>query len=200
MDAQVEQFRAEESSLRHSASPSARITMWKCCRRSAPAKVWKTIPPCWPGARRVLPPPRFWIISRMISFFFVDESHVMLPQLRAMYGGDFARKKSLVDYGFRLPSAFDNRPLKFEEFEAHLNQTIFVSATPGEYERQHSGQIVEQVIRPTGLLDPHVVVKPVEGQIEDLLSEINARSARGERVLVTTLTKKNGRGSDGLSL
>lgn len=121
---------------------------------------------------------------------FVDESHVMLPQLRAMYGGDFARKKSLVDYGFRLPSAFDNRPLKFEEFEAHLNQTIFVSATPGEYERQHSGQIVEQVIRPTGLLDPRVVVKPVEGQIEDLLSEINTRSARGERVLVTTLTKK----------
>ena len=121
---------------------------------------------------------------------FVDESHVMLPQLRAMYGGDFARKKSLVDYGFRLPSAFDNRPLKFEEFEAHLNQTIFVSATPGEYERQHSGQIVEQVIRPTGLLDPRVVVKPVEGQIEDLLSEINMRSTRGERVLVTTLTKK----------
>lgn len=121
---------------------------------------------------------------------FVDESHVMLPQLRAMYGGDFARKKCLVDYGFRLPSAFDNRPLKFEEFEAHLNQTIFVSATPGEYERQHSGQIVEQVIRPTGLLDPRVVVKPVEGQIEDLLSEINMRSARGERVLVTTLTKK----------
>lgn len=121
---------------------------------------------------------------------FVDESHVMLPQLRAMYGGDFARKKSLVDYGFRLPSAFDNRPLKFEEFEAHLNQTIFVSATPGEYERHHSGQIVEQVIRPTGLLDPRVVVKPVEGQIEDLLSEINMRSARGERVLVTTLTKK----------
>lgn len=114
----------------------------------------------------------------------------MLPQLRAMYGGDFARKKSLVDYGFRLPSAFDNRPLKFEEFEAHLNQTIFVSATPGEYERHHSGQIVEQVIRPTGLLDPRVVVKPVEGQIEDLLSEINMRSTRGERVLVTTLTKK----------
>ena len=121
---------------------------------------------------------------------FVDESHVMLPQLRAMYGGDFARKKSLVDYGFRLPSAFDNRPLKFEEFEAHLNQTIFVSATPGEYERHHSGQIVEQVIRPTGLLDPRVVVKPVDGQIEDLLGEINTRSARGERVLVTTLTKK----------
>lgn len=121
---------------------------------------------------------------------FIDESHVMLPQLRAMYGGDYARKKSLVDYGFRLPSAFDNRPLKFEEFESKLNQTIFVSATPAEYERAHSGQIVEQVIRPTGLLDPKVIVKPVEGQIEDLLSEINLRTSRGERVLVTTLTKK----------
>ena len=121
---------------------------------------------------------------------FVDESHVMLPQLRAMYGGDYARKKSLVDYGFRLPSAFDNRPLKFEEFDAKLNQMVFVSATPGEYEREHSSQIVEQVIRPTGLLDPRVVVKPVEGQIEDLLGEINTRTARGERVLVTTLTKK----------
>lgn len=121
---------------------------------------------------------------------FIDESHVMLPQLRAMYGGDYARKKSLVDYGFRLPSAFDNRPLKFEEFESKLNQTVFVSATPAEYERQHSGQIVEQVIRPTGLLDPKVIVKPVEGQIEDLLSEINVRTERGERVLVTTLTKK----------
>ncbi len=121
---------------------------------------------------------------------FVDESHVMLPQLRAMYGGDYARKKSLVDYGFRLPSAFDNRPLKFEEFDAKLNQMVFVSATPGEYEREHSSQIVEQVIRPTGLLDPRVVVKPVEGQIEDLLGEINTRTAHGERVLVTTLTKK----------
>ena len=121
---------------------------------------------------------------------FVDESHVMLPQLRAMYGGDYARKKSLVDYGFRLPSAFDNRPLKFEEFDAKLNQMVFVSATPGDYERQQSSQIVEQVIRPTGLLDPVVVVKPVEGQIEDLLGEINTRTARGERVLVTTLTKK----------
>ncbi len=121
---------------------------------------------------------------------FVDESHVMLPQLRAMYGGDYARKKSLVDYGFRLPSAFDNRPLKFEEFDAKLNQMVFVSATPGEYEREHSSQIVEQVIRPTGLLDPRVVVKPVEGQIEDLLGEINTRTVRGERVLVTTLTKK----------
>ena len=121
---------------------------------------------------------------------FVDESHVMLPQLRAMYGGDYARKKSLVDFGFRLPSAFDNRPLKFEEFESKLNQTVFVSATPGDFERAQSTQIVEQVIRPTGLLDPRVIVKPVEGQIEDLLGEINTRSGRGERVLVTTLTKK----------
>ena len=121
---------------------------------------------------------------------FVDESHVMLPQLRAMYGGDYARKKTLVDFGFRLPSAFDNRPLKFEEVEAKLNQMVFVSATPGEYEREHSSQIAQQVIRPTGLLDPQIVVKPVEGQIEDLLGEIRQRTARGERVLVTTLTKK----------
>ena len=121
---------------------------------------------------------------------FVDESHVMLPQLRAMYGGDYARKKSLVDFGFRLPSAFDNRPLMFDEFLGKLNQTVFVSATPGEYERDRSAKIVEQVIRPTGLLDPRVEVRPVEGQIEDLLGEINLRSARGERVLVTTLTKK----------
>ena len=121
---------------------------------------------------------------------FVDESHVMLPQLRGMYGGDYARKKNLVDYGFRLPSAFDNRPLRFEEFEGKLNQTVFVSATPAAYEREHSSQIVEQVIRPTGLLDPLVQVRPVDGQIEDLLGEINTRAARGERVLVTTLTKK----------
>ena len=121
---------------------------------------------------------------------FVDESHVMLPQLRAMYGGDYARKRTLVDYGFRLPSAFDNRPLKFEEVEEKLNQIVFVSATPGEYEKEHSTQIAEQVIRPTGLLDPQIIVKPVEGQIEDLLGEINLRTAKNERVLVTTLTKK----------
>ena len=121
---------------------------------------------------------------------FVDESHVMLPQLRAMYGGDHARKKSLVDYGFRLPSAYDNRPLTFDEVQSKLNQIIYVSATPGPYEREHSVQIAEQIIRPTGLLDPQVVVKPVEGQIEDLLGEINARVERGERTLITTLTKK----------
>ncbi|MDD3429354.1 MAG: excinuclease ABC subunit UvrB [Oscillospiraceae bacterium] len=121
---------------------------------------------------------------------FVDESHVMLPQLRAMYGGDYARKKNLVDFGFRLPSAYDNRPLTFDEFKEKLNQTVFVSATPAQYERENSQQIVEQIIRPTGLLDPVVIVKPVEGQIEDLLGEIHTRSARGERTLVTTLTKK----------
>ncbi len=121
---------------------------------------------------------------------FVDESHVMLPQLRAMYGGDRARKESLVNFGFRLPSAFDNRPLRFDEVNSKLNQVIFVSATPAEYEKQNSEQIVEQVIRPTGLVDPTVIVKPVEGQIEDLLSEINLRAQRNERVLVTTLTKK----------
>lgn len=121
---------------------------------------------------------------------FVDESHVMLPQLRAMWAGDHARKQSLVDYGFRLPSAYDNRPLNFDEFNAKLNQVIYVSATPGEYERSRAVQIAEQVIRPTGLLDPEVIVKPVEGQIEDLLGEINTRAAKNERTLVTTLTKK----------
>ena len=121
---------------------------------------------------------------------FIDESHVTLPQVRAMYNGDRARKTTLVDYGFRLPCAYDNRPLKFDEFEQRLNQVIYVSATPGEYERTRSGQIVEQVIRPTGLLDPKIEVRPVEGQIDDLIGEINARTARKERVLVTTLTKK----------
>ena len=121
---------------------------------------------------------------------FIDESHVTLPQVRAMYNGDKARKTTLVDYGFRLPCAFDNRPLKFEEFEERVNQVVYVSATPGEYEKSRSGQIVEQVIRPTGLLDPRIDVRPVEGQIDDLIGEINARTQRGERVLVTTLTKK----------
>ena len=121
---------------------------------------------------------------------FIDESHVTLPQVRAMYNGDRARKTTLVDYGFRLPCAFDNRPLKFEEFQKRLNQVIYVSATPGDYERERSGQIVEQVIRPTGLLDPKIDVRPVEGQIDDLIGEINTRTQRGERVLVTTLTKK----------
>ena len=121
---------------------------------------------------------------------FVDESHVTLPQVRAMYNGDHARKDSLVKYGFRLPCAYDNRPLKFEEFEAHVGQAVFVSATPGPYEKERADQVVEQVIRPTGLLDPRVEVRPVEGQIDDLMDEIRTRAKRNERVLVTTLTKK----------
>ncbi len=121
---------------------------------------------------------------------FVDESHVTLPQVRAMYNGDHARKDSLVRYGFRLPCAYDNRPLKFEEFEGRVGQAVFVSATPGPYERERADQVVEQVIRPTGLLDPRVEVRPVTGQIDDLMEEIKARSQRKERVLVTTLTKK----------
>ena len=121
---------------------------------------------------------------------FVDESHVTLPQCRAMYAGDRSRKDSLVNYGFRLPSAYDNRPLNFKEFDEKINQVIYVSATPAEYERTRSGQIVEQVIRPTGLLDPVVEVRPIDGQIDDLIGEINDRTAREERVLVTTLTKK----------
>ena len=121
---------------------------------------------------------------------FVDESHVTLPQVRAMYNGDHARKDSLVKYGFRLPCAYDNRPLKFEEFEERIGQAVFVSATPGPYERERADQVVEQVIRPTGLLDPRVEVRPVTGQIDDLMDEIRARAARDERVLVTTLTKK----------
>ncbi len=121
---------------------------------------------------------------------FIDESHMSVPQVRGMYQGDYARKRTLVDFGFRLPSALDNRPLSFEEFDAHINQVIFVSATPGPYEQSVSSQTVEQVIRPTGLLDPTIEVKPTRGQIDDLLDEVKTRVDRGERVLVTTLTKK----------
>src|SRR5438876_7696929 len=120
----------------------------------------------------------------------VDESHVALPQVRGMFAGDRSRKQVLVDYGFRLPSALDNRPLTFAEFEREINQALFVSATPGPYEYEHSEAIVEQVIRPTGLLDPQISVRPTRGQIDDLLAEIRQRVARGQRVLVTTLTKK----------
>lgn len=134
--------------------------------------------------------------STLLDYFpddyllFVDESHVTLPQVRGMYGGDRARKENLVQYGFRLPSAFDNRPLNFEEFYAHVNQVIFVSATPGQFEKDHAAQIAEQVIRPTGLLDPKISVRPTDGQIDDLVSEINIRTAKKQRVLITTLTKK----------
>lgn len=121
---------------------------------------------------------------------FVDESHVTLPQVRGMYGGDRGRKENLVEFGFRLPSAYDNRPLNFDEFYSRINQAVFVSATPGDFEKEKSSIIAEQVIRPTGLLDPEISVRPVEGQMDDLISEINERSAKKQRVLVTTLTKK----------
>ena len=121
---------------------------------------------------------------------FVDESHVTLPQVRAMYRGDRARKDALVEYGFRLPSAYDNRPLMFDEFEQRIHQRVYVSATPGQYERERAGQLAEQIIRPTGLLDPEIFVRPIEGQIDDLIGEINAKIDRGQRSLVTTLTKK----------
>ncbi len=120
----------------------------------------------------------------------IDESHVTRSQIGAMYNGDRSRKESLIEYGFRLPSAFDNRPLKFQEFEERINQVVFVSATPADYERQHSTKIVEQIIRPTGLIDPEIIVRPVKGQIDDLVGEINERVSKGNRVLVTTLTKK----------
>ena len=119
---------------------------------------------------------------------FVDESHVTLPQVRGMSGGDTARKKNLIDYGFRLPSAYDNRPLRFSEFEGKLNQTVFVSATPADYEKENSSRTVEQIIRPTGLLDPEIFVRPIEGQVDDLVGEINKNTQKGEKVLVTTLT------------
>jgi excinuclease ABC subunit B len=121
---------------------------------------------------------------------FIDESHVTVPQVGAMYKGDAARKANLVEYGFRLPSAADNRPLKFHEFEQLMPQTIFVSATPAVYEKEHAGQVVEQVVRPTGLVDPEIEIRPVATQVDDLLSEIRLRMERGERVLVTTLTKR----------
>ena len=134
--------------------------------------------------------------STLLDYFpddwllFVDESHISLPQVRGMYGGDRQRKETLIEYGFRLPSAADNRPLRFDEFEAMINQAIFVSATPGPYEYEHSAQIVEQIIRPTGLVDPTVEVRPIAGQVDDLLEEIRRRVARGQRALVTTLTKR----------
>ena len=121
---------------------------------------------------------------------FVDESHVTLPQVRGMHGGDRQRKQNLIEFGFRLPSAFDNRPLTFDEFYSHVHQAVYVSATPGEFEKTNSAGIFEQVIRPTGLLDPEIIVKPTDGQIDDLVSEINIRTEKGQRVLITTLTKK----------
>ena len=136
------------------------------------------------------PPPTLIDYLPADALMFIDESHVAIPQVGAMYKGDRSRKENLVNYGFRLPSALDNRPLKFDEYEALLRQTIFVSATPAEYEKTHQGQVVEQVVRPTGLIDPAIIVRPASTQVDDLLSEIRLRVEQGERVLVTTLTKR----------
>jgi excinuclease ABC subunit B len=136
------------------------------------------------------PPPTLIDYLPTNALMIIDESHVTIPQLGGMFRGDRSRKENLVDYGFRLPSALDNRPLKFEEFEGLMRQTIFVSATPADYEHEHSGQVVEQVVRPTGLVDPIVEIRPASTQVDDLLSEIHLRTARDERVLVTTLTKR----------
>lgn len=129
----------------------------------------------------------------------VDESHVTLPQIRAMYAGDRSRKEMLVEHGFRLPSAYDNRPLTFDEFQAQIKQAIYVSATPAKYELEQADKVVEQIIRPTGLLDPQIEIRPIKGQIDDLLGEINKVAAAGERVLVTTLTKRMAEDPDGIS-
>ena len=140
--------------------------------------------------------PKGSMPNTLIDYFpkdfliIVDESHVTIPQIGAMYNGDRSRKTTLVDYGFRLPSALDNRPLKFSEFEGKINQLLFVSATPGKYEAEHSQAVVEQIIRPTGLLDPTIDVRPITGQIDDLITEINATVRKKQKVLVTTLTKK----------
>jgi excinuclease ABC subunit B len=142
------------------------------------------------GRQQGQPPPTLIDYLPADTLMFIDESHVAIPQVGAMYKGDRSRKENLVNYGFRLPSALDNRPLKFEEYEALLRQTIFVSATPAEYESAHQGQVVEQVVRPTGLVDPVIIVRPAATQIDDLLSEIRLRVAHDERVLVTTLTKR----------
>ena len=136
------------------------------------------------------PPPTLIDYLPQDALMIIDESHVTIPQLGGMYKGDRSRKENLVEYGFRLPSALDNRPLRFDEFEKVVRQTVFVSATPADYERQKSGQIVEQVVRPTGLVDPQVIVRPASTQVDDLLSEIRERTKKSERVLVTTLTKR----------
>ena len=136
------------------------------------------------------PPPTLLDYLPPDALMIIDESHVTVPQIGGMYKGDRSRKENLVNYGFRLPSALDNRPLQFEEFEKRMRQTVFVSATPADYEKQHSGKVVEQVVRPTGLVDPVIEVRPVATQVDDLMSEVHLRTAKNERVLVTTLTKR----------
>jgi len=142
------------------------------------------------GRKQGEPPPTLIDYLPPNSLMFIDESHVTIPQIGGMYKGDRARKENLVNYGFRLPSAMDNRPLRFDEFEKVMRQTVFISATPSVYEAEHTGQVVEQVVRPTGLIDPQIEVRPATHQVDDLMSEVNLRVKQGERVLVTTLTKR----------
>ena len=176
--------------MRRNASNSGSTTIWKCFRRSASVRSLKTIPGFFRADLPALPPFTLLDFFPKDFLLFVDESHVTIPQVRGMPGGDRARKKNLVDYGFRLPSAYDNRPLFFHEFEEKLHQVIYVSATPAEYERRNAEQIAEQLIRPTGLLDPEIEVRPLKGQIDDLVGEIRLRAEKNQRVLVTTLTTR----------
>ena len=173
------------------ARAHARDTTWKCSWRSATARESRITRGTWRAASRARPPPRCSTFFRQDSLLILDESHVSVPQIRGMFAGDFSRKSTLVEHGFRLPSAIDNRPLRFDEWERKFHRRLFVSATPGEYEVAMSGgEVVEQVIRPTGLVDPIVRVEPARGQVPALLEEVKARAARGERVLITTLTKR----------
>ena len=186
----LNEFRAEGKLLEAQRLNSARATTSKCCARSAIAPASRTIPATSDGRAPGEAP--FTLLDYFPKDFilFIDESHATIPQIRAMYNGDAARKRSLVDYGFRLPAAFDNRPLKFHEFEQRVSQAIYVSATPGPYEMERAEQVVEQIIRPTGLLDPEIVVRPATNQVDDLLGEIRKVAGEGGRVLVTTLTKR----------
>ena len=185
-----ELVKARASWSRRSASSSAPASTWKCCRRSATARASRTTRRHLSGAAPGEPPPTLVDYLPKDALMFLDESHVMIGQLGGMYNGDRARKTTLVEYGFRLPSALDNRPLKFEEFEAKMRQVVFVSATPAAYEKEHAGQVVEQLVRPTGLVDPQVEVRPATHQVDDVLQEIRIRVEMNERVLITTLTKR----------
>ena len=175
---------------RPSGWSSAPASTWRCSARSATARASRTTRRHLSGAPPGAPPSTLTDYLPKDSLMFLDESHQMIGQLGAMYNGDRARKTTLVEYGFRLPSALDNRPLKFEEFEARMRQVIFVSATPAAYEQEHAGQVVEQLVRPTGLVDPQVEVRPATHQVDDVLQEIRIRVEKNERVLITTLTKR----------
>ena len=163
---------------------------WKCCARSATCAGIENYSRHLDQRAEGTPP---WTLIDYLPhdyLLIIDESHMSVPQIRGMYNGDRSRKETLVEYGFRLPSALDNRPFKFKEFESHMGFTIYTSATPGPYEMERAEQVVEQIIRPTGLVDPEVEVRPVEGQVDDLLGEIRKRVEVGQRTLVTTLTKR----------